>query len=145
MYFWRFLATNNKYINVNAYATQWIDIWVYWQYFSHRISRSEVRRGIRIPRSNYTRSQKMVSILNLILFIFWGSIFPNGYYSAPWYQDYSEELPPWESDPDFTYPPFVFFIVCTNDKEFCIVLYIIDGRYLRLRIALNKVRKLTAI
>jgi hypothetical protein len=64
---------------------------------------------------------------------------------APWYQDYSEELPPWESDPDFTYPPFVFFIVCINDKEFCIVLYIIDERYLKLRIALNKVRKLTAI
>ena len=38
MYFKRFLATNQKYIAVNTYSTQWIYIWVYRKYFWTPIS-----------------------------------------------------------------------------------------------------------
>ena len=33
MYSYSFLATNNKYLTLNAYSTQWIDIWTYMTYF----------------------------------------------------------------------------------------------------------------
>ena len=32
MYFQSFLATNNKYLTVNVYSTQYIDIWAYRKY-----------------------------------------------------------------------------------------------------------------